>query len=265
MSADRTTLVVPSALRNSVASVHGLHAAGSSREEVPLIWLPRRDSQLVVHVTSCGAVRANVSGPSTLAKYKFFVPGPFYVQFIFQPDAARAVFGVPVHELADRVVDLEQVWGRGAHELIERVAARREDPQAAVSAVEHLLAERIRTGAGTRGARLARHATEALATTDEPANVRRLAGELGVSERSLRQAFLDHVGLSPKRYARVARILHVVAEAGSASWARLAAQHGFYDQAHLNAEFRAFLRVTPSQYLAKQLPFVRPALPATSA
>lgn len=216
------------------------------------MWLPRLYSQLVVHVTPQGDVKANVAGPSTLAKYKWFAPGPFYVQLVLRPDAARAVLGVPVHELADRVVELEDVWGRSARALVERVAARCDDPQAAVGAIEHVVAERIRARPPTRAARLARAAVEVRSST-----VERLADEVGASERSLRQAFLDHVGVSPKRYARMARVLRVVAAAGSASWARLAAEHGFYDQAHLSAEFRAFLQVTPSQYLARQLPFVR--------
>ena len=101
------------------------------------------------------------------------------------------------------------------------------------------------------------HAAERLRVA--PETVYGLAGELGVSERSLRQAFLDHIGTSPKRFARIERVLGVVADAGRTSWARLAAEHDFYDQPHLNAEFRALLGVSPGQFLAGQLPFVRKA------
>jgi AraC-like DNA-binding protein len=247
-----TALSVPPSLRHGVASAHG--EARIAPSEVPMTWLPRCRSQLVVFVAPDGAVKANVAGPSTVAKYKFYAPGPFYVQVAFHADVARAVFGVPVCELADRVVDLHDVWRRDAHEMIERVATRQDDPQAAMLAIERVLATRVRAGA--RAASLARHATEMLATS---ANVARLADDLGASERSLRQAFLDHVGISPKRYARIGRLRRVVADAGRASWAQLAAEHGFYDQAHLNAEFRALLRVSPSQYLANELPFVRGA------
>jgi hypothetical protein len=37
-------------------------------------------------------------------------------------------------------------------------------------------------------------------------------------------------------------------------WAHLAVEHGFYDQAHLNAEFRALLRVAPRDFLAGRFP-----------
>lgn len=248
------TLVVPPSLRSGIASARGECSAGGAHE-VPLVRLPTCDAQLVVHVTPRGAIKASAAGPSTFAKYRLIVPGPFYVQLVLQPDVARAVFGVPLHELCDRVVDLEDLWGARAREVLARVAPLRDRPQAAVLAVEDLLVDRLREGARARGARLARHAAEVLRA--HPANVQRLAGDLGVSERSLRQAFADHVGTSPKRFARIARVRRVVAEAGSASWARLAADHDFCDQPHLNAEFRALLGVSPGQWVAGRLPFVR--------
>jgi AraC-like DNA-binding protein len=250
---DGTALVVPPSLRDGIASVRG--ESSLRAREVPLVRLPTCDAQLVVHVTPQGAIEASAAGPSTFAKYRLIVPGPFYVQLVLKPGASRAVFGVPLHELADRVVDLEDLWGARAHEVIERVAPLRDRPQAAVLALEDLLAERMR--AEVRGARIARRAAELLRAA--PANVRRLAGNLGVSERSLRQTFLDHVGTAPKRFARIARVRRAVDDAGRTSWARLAAEHDFYDQPHLNAEFRALLGVSPGQWLAGRLPFVRRA------
>jgi AraC-like DNA-binding protein len=249
---DGPALAIPPSWRAGVASVRGQSAPGATHE-VELVRLPTCDAQVVVHITPRGAARASAAGPSTVAKYRRIVPGPFYVQLVLRPDAARAVLGVPVHELADRVVDLEDLWGARAREVIARAVAVRDQPQAAVRAVEDLFGRRMT--AAPPGARLARHAAEAIRTT--PAvNVRRLAADLGASERSLRQAFLDHIGVSPKRFARITRILRVASEAGRARWARLAAEHDFYDQAHLNAEFRALLGVTPSRFAAGQLPFV---------
>jgi AraC-like DNA-binding protein len=259
VTAMNSALIIPPALQASVASVQGLSSTYDGRE-VLLVRLPTCGSQLVVHVTPRGAVRTTVTGPNTLAKYRLIVPGPFYIQFILQPDAARAIFRVPACELTDRAVELEELWGPCAREVSERVGRLSHDPQAAAFALEDLLAKQIVSGAGDRGATLARRAIETLElAAPEAANIGRLARDLGASERSLRQAFHDHVGVSPKRYMRIARIRRVVARAGSERWARLAAEHGFYDQAHLNAEFRALLGVSPSQYLARQFPLVRRA------
>ncbi|HEY3807683.1 MAG TPA: helix-turn-helix domain-containing protein [Kofleriaceae bacterium] len=248
--------MVPPSLRAAVASARG-ESAPSNTHEVELVRLPTCGAQLVLHVTPHGVVKASAAGPSTVAKYRLVVPGPFYVQLVLQPDAARAVLGVPLDELVDRVVDLEDVWGARARELLDRVAPWCDQPQAAIFAIAEVLADRMRAAARARGATLVRHATEALRMAPAAATVPRLAHALGVSERSLRQAFVEHVGTSPKRFARIERVLRVVAEAGTASWARLAAHHDYCDQPHLNAEFRALLGVSPGQFLAGRLPFVR--------
>jgi AraC-like DNA-binding protein len=75
-----------------------------------------------------------------------------------------------------------------------------------------------------------------------------VAAELGVSERHLRRVFRETVGVSPKAFARIARF-HRALGAGRqdarAGWASIAAAAGYYDQAHLIAEFRAIAGVTP--------------------
>ncbi|MFE0027605.1 helix-turn-helix domain-containing protein [Amycolatopsis sp. NPDC059021] len=73
------------------------------------------------------------------------------------------------------------------------------------------------------------------------APVSRYAAAAGLSERQLRRRFLVAVGLSPKAYARVARLHHAMALARSSpvpDWADIAVRSGFYDQPHMIAEFR---------------------------
>lgn len=254
-----TALVVPAALRACVARANGQHTPAAAGE-VLLARLPACESTLVVHITPGGAVRATVSGPLTAAKYRLIVPGPFYVQMIVRPSAARALLGVPLSELADRAVDLHELWGRSGDEVAERAARLAADPQAALRAIEPLLAARVPVDEASAGARLAERAIERFAATAaaEP-TVEALARDLGASERTLRQAFADHVGVSPKRYARIERIRRVAARAGSRSWTQLAAEHGFSDQAHMNGEFRALLGVSPGAFIARRFPATHPA------
>ena len=74
------------------------------------------------------------------------------------------------------------------------------------------------------------------------ASVNAVALDLGVSERHLRRVFLETVGVGPKKFAQLTRFrraVHAAREEGHASWARIAADAGYYDQAHLITEFRA--------------------------
>src|ERR1700744_734521 len=75
--------------------------------------------------------------------------------------------------------------------------------------------------------------------------------ELGLSPRTFTRRFRDHTGLTPNRFARIQRLQRLLAavEPGrTADWARLAAEHGYCDQAHLIDDFRELTGVTPGAY-----------------
>lgn len=76
--------------------------------------------------------------------------------------------------------------------------------------------------------------------------------QLALSERQLRRRFAAAVGISPKRYARTMRIRRAIALARPhRSWAAIATAAGFYDQAHMIAEFRAVAGATPEALIAE--------------
>jgi AraC-like DNA-binding protein len=81
-----------------------------------------------------------------------------------------------------------------------------------------------------------------------------VAVSLGVSERHLRRVFREAVGMSPKQFARLARFRYALRNAGKdgrPDWASIAAAAGYFDQAHLIAEFHAFAGVTPRTLLGE--------------
>jgi AraC-like DNA-binding protein len=78
------------------------------------------------------------------------------------------------------------------------------------------------------------------------ASVRLLADAAGVSPRHLARVFLEVVGVSPKRYCRLARFHAGLSYAGTrVKWAQAAEELGYADQSHMIAEFREFSSLTP--------------------
>lgn len=150
------------------------------------------------------------------------------------PGRAQAVLDVPVDELVDRAVPLSEVWGR---------------PVRDVAALRSALLSRV-TSTDPKRSDLVHAAVRLLRTR----GVAETARALDVSERHLRTLFTKAVGLSPKQFARVDRVRRVVARGGRGEWARVAADLGYYDQAHLTREFRATMGVPPGAYLAGNLP-----------
>ena len=166
------------------------------------------------------------------------------------PLAARRIFGVPMHELARRVVTLEDAIGREAPLLEERLfeAVHWSDR---FELVEAALATRLEAVEAPPPD--VDWAWRRLESARGRIRVAQLAKEIGCSRKHLAARFRDHVGLPPKLVARVLRFR----EAGDRMLAsphstitEVAAECGYYDHAHLDRDFRDFAGTTPTAYAA---------------
>ncbi|MFI1225521.1 MULTISPECIES: DUF6597 domain-containing transcriptional factor [unclassified Streptomyces] len=84
--------------------------------------------------------------------------------------------------------------------------------------------------------------------------VGRLARDAGLSPRSLQRLFAAYVGVGPKWVILRYRIHEAMERAGSdpaLDWARLAADLGYSDQAHLVRDFTATVGVPPTAFAAR--------------
>ncbi len=100
----------------------------------------------------------------------------------------------------------------------------------------------------------------AMAETDMTVRrVEQLASMAGLSVRTLQRLFDFHVGVSPSFVIRRWRIIEAAESALDAveqsrewrGWAKVAAELGYSDQAHLTRDFRSHLGTTPSAYLGQ--------------
>ncbi len=163
------------------------------------------------------------------------------------PVGAFALLAEPLHALSDVTVDLRDVLGRAATELGERCFGA---PSGAA---------RVRIAASWAADRIARaaHVDPAIALAARriahaggQAAIGAIEAESGRSRARFVAAFREHVGVSPKRFARIVRfrraleLVHAGAPLGD-----IAATAGYYDQPHLNAEFRAHTGLTPGEFL----------------
>lgn len=81
-------------------------------------------------------------------------------------------------------------------------------------------------------------------------SVSTLEQQLFLSQRRLEQLFKQHLGLSPKSYADIARFQSVLSTAGGqVNLTELALESGYYDQSHFIRHFKKFTGVLPSAFL----------------
>jgi transcriptional regulator GlxA family with amidase domain len=92
--------------------------------------------------------------------------------------------------------------------------------------------------------------------SDGTVSIGELREETGMSKSRLVSRFRDQVGVTPKVYSRLIRFRRACAmlDAGGASLADVAVAAGYYDQPHMNAEFRELAGLTPREFLAVRYP-----------
>lgn len=172
-----------------------------------------------------------VAGPATRPVVPRLPSGEPKVGVRYRVGAAVAALGLPARELLDHSPSLAEVWPDGA-ELAERVAEAR-GARARLGLLVDTLAARL--VAAPAPDPLLRAAVFDLSLPRTP--VASLGGRLGISERQLRRRFVGAVGYPPRTLARVLRLQRFLGLARrGGDLARLAADAGYADQAHLTRD-----------------------------
>lgn len=185
--------------------------------------------------------------------------GPLVVQ---APECRSAVMGIRLHpvgayrllgrslaETSGLTVDLQDVIGRAAAELgdycadarspeerVRRAAewvSMRMEAHPAVDATVAWMADRIEESGGRRRIEDLREAT-------------------GLTKRRLLDAFRAQIGVTPKLYARIVRLRETLGRLHTTRTplSEIALAAGYYDQPHMNADFRELCGLAPTEFLA---------------
>lgn len=170
----------------------------------------------------------------------------------FKPGGAFPLLGLPAGELANTHVDLSAVWGPAAADLREQLCGLAR-PTEQFQLLERTLLNRLFDPPVRNSA--VGVALDILTRTAGQVMVRDVARAVDLSQRRLIEVFVNEVGLRPKQFGRVQRFQRALALARNVTkvdWARLAADCGYFDQAHLIRDFVEFSGVGPADYWQRQ-------------
>jgi AraC-like DNA-binding protein len=170
----------------------------------------------------------------------------------FKPGGAFPFLKMPAIELHNLHVSLEDLWGQDAELLRERLLEA-QTPERKIHVLEQCLLEQAfkpleHHCAVDCALGLFRNIHTAPAISD-------LADHIGISSRRFIQLFSNEVGLTPKLFARVRRfqqVLQQICIGTDLSWADVAADCGYFDQAHFIHDFKEFSGINPTAYLAQK-------------
>jgi AraC-like DNA-binding protein len=219
-------------------------------QAIDVAWLPDGRTTLVFRAFE-GKLDGDVwvAGPQTRAIFKSKTGLARTVTLRFKPGWSVPLLGVAANELTDRKVPLEDVWGRAGRELGGDFLAARSHADA-IDRVTRAFAVRAGHAFESASGQLARRAVRLLEGGED--RVESVADRLGVTARHLRRVFTENVGIGPKEFARTVRLQRAVRMAAtSCDWARIAADAGYYDQAHLIADFRQLVGLTPGAFFKR--------------
>ena len=167
------------------------------------------------------------------------------IQVDFTPTGASRFFDVPMSELAARMIPLDEILGLSAHRLRDRLEEE-PDWDRRLDLVEALVYRRLlERPAADRKSSIA---VARIMAGHGTVPISMIAAELDCSRKHLNDVFQRELGVAPKTYARMVRFHRVrrLAITGERSWADIALECGFSDQAHMSRDFLAFSGETPS-------------------
>jgi AraC-like DNA-binding protein len=181
---------------------------------------------------------------------------PHMVGVQFKPGGAFAFFGGSARDFEDVHISLEDVWGADAERLHQRLI-QSPTPDDKMAILFRALA--------ARADECARHpavdlALALFARAPRRASVTSAARAAEVSVKTFIRLFAEEVGMTPKRYLRVARFQQVLARIHAAprvDWMEVVERHGYHDQPHFIREFKDFSGLTPSDYFRRKGPYLQ--------
>ena len=165
----------------------------------------------------------------------------------FRPGAFRALLGRAVSTIADSSIPATALFGEQAAALDGALAC--DGDAAAAGLASDFLRARLPPADAT--ALLAGRIVDSVADDLELHSADALARRFDMSLRALQRLFNEHVGVGPKWVINRYRMHEAVArvQAGQpVSWAALAQDLGYFDQAHFIADFRKLVGRTPGDY-----------------
>lgn len=184
----------------------------------------------------------SLRGPLLKPEERRFTSPAILVGIRLRPAVAFLLTGIPAHTLVGRRIPLSGI--ATGHDLVSEQPHSR-TPEQCIDVLQRFLVQRL------EHARMHDVIATALREIEREHGCLRVedaAARCGVSSRHLHRLMREWVGYGPKRYATVIRFqatLHEMEHAPARPAAALAAQNGYFDQAHLTLDVGRFSGTTP--------------------
>ncbi|MCB0522720.1 MAG: AraC family transcriptional regulator [Lewinellaceae bacterium] len=241
--------------------------AGPSAESLSLV--PDGYPELFFSLQGQSAAGLAGSSQSVLPKAGFIgqltgllisapAPGAQVLYVKMYPWTPGLLFRTPLWELNDRFVELEALSGDAVLRQWARDVGACGSFQEAAALLDAFLLRRLL--ALPEGNHFLRHAIWQIFLHHGTLDVDSLRGHINASRRYVEKQFKQHIGLPPKRYARLIRVkkasIFLLGQQFNGNIGAVGSRLGYYDQSHFLKDFKAVTSLSPTAFLQQRgVPF----------
>jgi len=237
-----------SSLRPHVGCFWSIETTPATR----LRTLPDACTTLTVELSEGAAPKCFLAGPRLTPTERVPAVGQLFFGVRLLPGVAFVLTGIPVHTLTERRTRLAEVLPEDAPGFEKRLA-KAQSIEDRFDVLEEFLVQRL------VGRHIDYRVERALKGIEDSAGQIRmahLARDCRISPRQLHRLVRQWVGLAPKRLARIVRfqaVLKGMETAPPGNSQRMAAELGYFDQAHLTNEMMQFVSASPARVVAHRV------------
>ncbi|WP_439489956.1 DUF6597 domain-containing transcriptional factor [Algoriphagus sp.] len=161
----------------------------------------------------------------------------------FQPTALKSIFGIDANELTNQHIHINDLI---KNNITDQLLNTNTDEQRIKLLSSFLIKQAEKRKAESEKVNFA------TAQLQKGVSLPAIQNDLNLSERSLQRYFKQHVGISPKLYARINRFQSALEQIRQSQFFKLtdiAYQSDYFDQSHFIRDFKEFAGTSPKHFI----------------
>lgn len=185
----------------------------------------------------------------TIIPIELIVEGAYrFIIFPLHPVAARALLGIDPKVLNDDCYDLNLLSSIDTKGYVKEIQGI-DDIKVQSEVIARLISQLILNKVYFPHATIM-DAIEMIIKSSGKVSVKDLTEKLNITERTLQRNFIEHVGVPPKKFAKIIQFYSSFNQVTADSWSRLTDivyENGFADQSHFIRDFKKYTGQKPKQ------------------
>jgi len=167
---------------------------------------------------------------------------------LLHPYVIPVLFGMSSTDFKNELVDLA-LLGQHGKDITDKMMLAKDNTER-LQLINHFLTQRLREFDRPEIV----YAAQQVCSLKGLVNIKKLTNGVALSHRQFERKFKEHIGFSPKTFARIVRFKSLLNsyKKGDSTLTKVAYDFGYYDQAHFIEDFKQFSGYSPNTYFSGQ-------------